>query len=332
MSSQYGPDLLKPPEVDDNVDEAIGRKKAKDGLEFETDHDRAKRIRRERRQQKVKDNEENKKHQMSLAINSLLSTGSASTSTCLNAAAHAFASFGPSVGPPAGPTLEPAASPAGPHGPPEVFVGPAGPPVGPAGFPAKSVGPPRGPVAASAAGSGGPLSSQGDVTDNDGSGEARAGSVGPAPRPRGPRRPSQEEMPSKPAPAGREEDKPVPPPVKLGVGDYLAQQKRVSWDELKRNLAEANWREEGVPGSRQFDDYSAKLEKNRNERLKQQEDDTKRLLKHMNKGKHHTKEKKKDKHPKGAKRTADGAILAASDNDSSDDQEDALMSRYKQKV
>merc|ERR1719265_557361 len=169
-----------------------------------------------------------------------------------------------------------------------------------------------------------------DANIKDGSGEP-PGSVGPAPRPRGPMRPSQEDMPAKPEPAIREEEKAITQPVKLGVGDYLAQQKRVSWDELKRNLAEANWREEGVPGSRQFDDYSAKLEKNRTERLKQQEEDTKRLLKHMNKGRPHKKEKKKDKHPKGAKRTADGAILAASDNESSDDAEDPLMSRYKQK-
>ncbi|CAE7302012.1 unnamed protein product [Symbiodinium natans] len=54
---------------------------------------------------------------------------------------------------------------------------------------------------------------------------------------------------------------------------------RVSWDELKNKLAEANWKEAGVPGSNEFDDYAAKLEKTRNERLAQQEDDTKKALK-----------------------------------------------------
>ncbi|CAE7322592.1 unnamed protein product, partial [Symbiodinium sp. KB8] len=68
---------------------------------------------------------------------------------------------------------------------------------------------------------------------------------------------------------------------------------RVSWDELKTKLAEANWKEAGVPGSSEFDTYAAKLEKTRNERLAQQEDDTKKALKAV--GKDKKKEKKKDK-------------------------------------
>jgi len=76
----------------------------------------------------------------------------------------------------------------------------------------------------------------------------------------------------------------APQQVRLGPMDHLAQQKRVSWDELKKNLAEASWREEGVPGSKAFDNYSDKLEKDRTEMLRQQEDDMKRMLKRVNKG------------------------------------------------
>merc|ERR1719510_1473767 len=111
--------------------------------------------------------------------------------------------------------------------------------------------------------------------------------------------------------------------------DHFAEQKRVSWDELKNRLAETAWKEEGVPGSTNFDAYAKKLEKDRNERLQDQEDQTKRLLKHVNKGKGYKKKKdKKEKKHKGAKRTADGAILAGSSDESSNE-EDALLARYK---
>merc|ERR1712050_722392 len=92
--------------------------------------------------------------------------------------------------------------------------------------------------------------------------------------------------------------------VKLGYLDILKDQKRTSWDQLKAKLSEANVAQPGVPGSKEFDDYAAKLQKERSERLKSQEDDTKRLLKHMNKGKGDKKKKKdkKDKKSGGVKR------------------------------
>lgn len=112
--------------------------------------------------------------------------------------------------------------------------------------------------------------------------------------------------------------------------DGLAQQKRVSWDELKKQLAEANWKEQGVPGSKQFDEYSQKLEKDRNERLRQQEEETKKMLKKVNKERKGKKEKKdkKEKKSSGSKRTADGALVAQSSDDESG-QEDCLLARYK---
>merc|ERR1712217_366528 len=100
----------------------------------------------------------------------------------------------------------------------------------------------------------------------------------------------------------------------------MGAQKRVSWDELKTKLAEAAWKEEGVPGSTSFDSYSAKLEKDRNERLQQQENETKKMLKRINKGKGQKKDKK-EKKQKGPKRTADGAVLANSSEDSSADED-----------
>merc|ERR1712232_829960 len=105
----------------------------------------------------------------------------------------------------------------------------------------------------------------------------------------------------------------------------LKDQKRTSWDQLKAKLSEVNVAQPGVPGSKEFDDYSAKLQKDRSERLKQQEDDTKRLLKHMNKGKGEKKKKKDKKEKKSGdlKRTADGAVLAGSSDDESA-QEDCL--------
>eukprot|EP00428_Durinskia_dybowskii_P030735 CAMPEP_0170251126 /NCGR_PEP_ID=MMETSP0116_2-20130129/25392_1 /TAXON_ID=400756 /ORGANISM="Durinskia baltica, Strain CSIRO CS-38" /LENGTH=106 /DNA_ID=CAMNT_0010502087 /DNA_START=51 /DNA_END=367 /DNA_ORIENTATION=+ len=105
MSSVYGPALLKNPTVEDNVDEAVGRKKNSGGEEFETDHDRAKRIRRERKAMKAKDLEDNKKQLMSQAINALLSGGSSSSTSTGKSVAKAgpaapqFLSFGPTVGP-----------------------------------------------------------------------------------------------------------------------------------------------------------------------------------------------------------------------------------------
>ncbi|CAJ1453367.1 unnamed protein product, partial [Effrenium voratum] len=73
MSSVYGPELLKDPTVADDVDVSLGRKKT--GEEFETDHDRAKRIRRERRAAKEKEKEEQQKHDMNKAISALLGGG-----------------------------------------------------------------------------------------------------------------------------------------------------------------------------------------------------------------------------------------------------------------
>merc|ERR1711971_933011 len=97
--------------------------------------------------------------------------------------------------------------------------------------------------------------------------------------------------------------------IKVGFMDVFAEQKRQSWDDLKNNLSKGQWREEGVPGSNAFDDYAAKLEKTRNERLGQQESDTKKMLKAINKGKGN-KEKK-------------------AGSSSSSDAEDKLLSRYK---
>merc|ERR1711862_401998 len=140
------------------------------------------------------------------------------------------------------------------------------------------------------------------------------------------------------SPETKEEEKAPKAPaqkVRLGHMDHFAEQKRVSWDELKANLAKANLVEEGVPGSNQFDSYSAKLEKQRNERLQQQEAETKRMLKQINKGKVvKDKKEKKGKEKKGkdkekkVKKTADGAVLAASSDDSSE-AEDVLLKRYK---
>lgn len=117
--------------------------------------------------------------------------------------------------------------------------------------------------------------------------------------------------------------------VLLGHMDIMKEQKRVSWDELKTRLAEANWKEAGVPGSSEFDSYSAKLEKTRNERLAQQEDDTKKALKAVNKVKKEKKKEKKEKKKSGPKRTADGAVLAQSSGESESEKEDALLARYK---
>eukprot|EP00927_Polykrikos_kofoidii_P079093 TRINITY_DN75887_c0_g1_i1.p1 TRINITY_DN75887_c0_g1~~TRINITY_DN75887_c0_g1_i1.p1 ORF type:complete len:390 (-),score=108.90 TRINITY_DN75887_c0_g1_i1:65-1234(-) len=388
MSSVYGPALLKPPTIEDNVDEAIGKRNTyeKTNGEFETAHDRAKRIRRERREQSKKDLEDSKKNQMSKAINSLLSdkegkkaNAAAAAASAMAAAAAAagsggFLSFGPSppaasaaagvsagpegpAGPPVGPRGPPkgvAGPPAGPAGPP---VGPAGPSVGPAGPPAGPAGPPVGPVGPTAAAgvdvgpsSGPPVGAthaaespvEEGAADADGVPEVLA--VSPAPRPRGPMRPSAEDRPQvTPSTAGEASAsssaaasaRPAPEAagvavtqVKLGYLDILKDQKRVSWDQLKKNLSEVSFAEKGVPGSKEFDDYAAKLDKDRKEKLGQQESDTKRLLKHMNKGKH--KKDKKKKKEKGIKRTADGAVLANSTDDESSG-EDTLVARYKKK-
>lgn len=78
MSSVYGPELLKDPTVADDVDTSLGRKKGTQE-EFETDHDRAKRIRRERRAAKDKEKDEQQKHDMNKAIRNLLGGGSSGT-------------------------------------------------------------------------------------------------------------------------------------------------------------------------------------------------------------------------------------------------------------
>lgn len=315
MSSVYGPDLLKDPTVADDVDVSLGRKKA--GEEFETDHDRAKRIRRERRAAKEKEKDDQQKHDMNKAISALLGGGSSAQKLDLSSAN--FQSFGPSAGPSVGPSV-----PAGPSGPsgPSRPSGPSGPSVpGPPGPPGPSG--PSGPSAPEA----GPSSPP----------KAPAGPSKPK-MPQGPQRPPkpEEAMPEVEPEKPKDEKK-----VLLGHMDIMKEQKRVSWDELKTRLAEANWKEAGVPGSSEFDSYSAKLEKTRNERLAQQEDDTKKALKAVNKVK---KEKKKEKKEKkkcvaeihtfqgqlsGPKRTADGAVLAQSSGESESEKEDALLARYK---
>merc|ERR1712194_164723 len=67
--------------------------------------------------------------------------------------------------------------------------------------------------------------------------------------------------------------------VRQGFMDVFAEQKRQSWDELKDKLSKASLKEAGNPGNNDFDAYSNKLEKERNERLGLQEQDTKKMLK-----------------------------------------------------
>lgn len=302
MSSVYGAELLKAPEYEDNVDEAIGKKNnyEKTGGEFETAHDRAKRIRKERREQGKKDKEDEKLSQMKGAINSLLSAKESQKAAAAAAAAPAAA--GPSAGPSVGP--------AGPPGP------SAGPSVGPSAGP--SVGPSAGPSAGPSVGPAGPPAEA----------ASSASAAGPAPRPRGPARPTAEQLPEKQETENEEKPGGLLPGQKvksLGMMDILKDQKRVSWDELKANLANKSTAQPGAPGSKEFDDYSAKLEKERTERLGQQEGDTKRLLKQMNKGKgDKDKKKKKDKEKKKAKGSDQ------SDASFNDDENATLMKRYKQ--
>merc|ERR1712039_258808 len=103
-------------------------------------------------------------------------------------------------------------------------------------------------------------------------------------------------------------------------------------DELKERLANADGRQEGVPGSKSFDEEAAKNEKNRNDKLQKQELETKKMLKRAAtvSEKKMKKLRKGMKKEGGIKRTADGAILAQSDSDSSD-ADDALLARYKKK-
>merc|ERR1719491_247668 len=105
MSSVYGPELLKAADFEDNV-EWNGGKQKKLGEEFETDIDRAKRIRKERKAQKEKDKETDKKKQMSQAIGAVL--GHQVTTGKFNSFAPAGPP-GPSVGPagPPGPSVGP---------------------------------------------------------------------------------------------------------------------------------------------------------------------------------------------------------------------------------
>jgi len=307
--------LLKPPTIEDNVDEAVGRKKRKDGAEFETDYDRAKRIRKERKAMKQKEADDTGKMQMNQQIAALLSKKEAKGSPAAAGPAGpvgpagppsaTFMSFGPSVGVAAGPEVGVAAGPA------------AGPAVGP--------------VSPVAEGTSMTAGSTGDADQEKLTAvEAAAAAPGPAPRPRGPMRPSPDQLPAVSQPEEAAPSATQRPTAKLGPMDYLNQQKRMSFDELKVKLAETSVREEGVPGSNQFDSYAEKLEKHRNERLKQQEDDTKQMLKTVNKGKGQKKDKKakKDKKDKGVKRTADGAILGGSSDDSVSE-EDCLLARYK---
>eukprot|EP00405_Crypthecodinium_cohnii_P013758 CAMPEP_0206456716 /NCGR_PEP_ID=MMETSP0324_2-20121206/22536_1 /ASSEMBLY_ACC=CAM_ASM_000836 /TAXON_ID=2866 /ORGANISM="Crypthecodinium cohnii, Strain Seligo" /LENGTH=284 /DNA_ID=CAMNT_0053927709 /DNA_START=141 /DNA_END=995 /DNA_ORIENTATION=- len=280
MSSVYGPALLKNPTTEDNVDEAVGRKKRPED-QFETDHDRSKRIRRERQEQKKKDAEAAQKQQMSQAISALLGSSGAGGSSSskkgadVGAAGPQFMSFG-----------QPGPLVPGPPSP-----GPApGPAVGPSGGPAPGPAGPSGPSKPSKT------------------------------KTKGPAKPAPEDIPAKaPAEPEKEKEKAAAPKVRLGHMDHFAEQKRVSWDELKANLAKANLAEEGVPGSNQFDSYSAKLEKERNDRLQAQELETKKMLKHINKGKG-VKDKKKKKDKKEKK--------AAASSDESSEADDALLKRY----
>eukprot|EP00913_Durusdinium_trenchii_P022101 g20768.t1 len=311
VSRMMGGHVLGDPTVADDVDVSLGRKKTAGGEEFETDHDRAKRIRRERRAAKEKEKDDQQKHDMNKAISALL--GGAN-----------FQTFGPSG--PSGPSVGPAVP--GPTMPGPTVPGPTVP----------------GPTVP------GPVSEAGPSSP-------------PKPGPQGPRLPQGPSRPPKPedrsradrwflGPTGdvrwsrkrdpssedREPQGPLPPEpektekkekVLLGHMDIMKEQKRVSWDELKNRLAEANWKEAGVPGSSEFDSYSAKLEKTRNERLAQQEDDTKKALKAVNKGKKEKKKEKKKDKKSSVKRTADGAVLAQSSGESESEKEDALLARYK---
>lgn len=144
---------------------------------------------------------------------------------------------------------------------------------------------------------------------------------------RGPARPTAEQQ-NKP----EEEDvasAPAAPtkPQQVAPMDFLNKQQRVSWDQLKDNLAHAQWKEEGVPGAKGFEYYATKLEKTRQDRLKQQEEDTKKMLKAANKSKGSKKKKKDKKEKKGPKSTPEGAVLAGSSDDSSE--EDCVLARYK---
>merc|ERR1719291_152458 len=133
----------------------------------------------------------------------------------------------------------------------------------------------------------------------------------------GPARPKPGEEPV-PEPAEEEEKKPEKQHAPLPF-DHLASQKRVSWDELKEKLANANTRQEGMPGEKLFEASAAALEKNRNDRLQKQEEETKKMLKQASKvsEKKMKKLRKGMKKEGGLKRTADGAILANSDDDES---------------
>eukprot|EP00421_Protoceratium_reticulatum_P007286 CAMPEP_0168356502 /NCGR_PEP_ID=MMETSP0228-20121227/72_1 /TAXON_ID=133427 /ORGANISM="Protoceratium reticulatum, Strain CCCM 535 (=CCMP 1889)" /LENGTH=101 /DNA_ID=CAMNT_0008368927 /DNA_START=56 /DNA_END=357 /DNA_ORIENTATION=+ len=92
MSSVYGPALLKPAAFEENTEFAGGKTKAskENGSLAETDADRAKRIRKERRAMKEKDKETTLKQNMGQAISAVLGNST-------NAAG--FMSFGPSAGP-----------------------------------------------------------------------------------------------------------------------------------------------------------------------------------------------------------------------------------------
>merc|ERR1712107_531087 len=79
-----------------------------------------------------------------------------------------------------------------------------------------------------------------------------ASPVGPAPRPRGPMRPE----PTEAVQADSQVNEGVTAVSRPQVApmDFLSRQRRVSWDQLKDNLAQVQWKEEGVPGAKQFDD------------------------------------------------------------------------------
>mmetsp|Transcript_104875 Transcript_104875/g.208460 ORF Transcript_104875/g.208460 Transcript_104875/m.208460 type:complete len:359 (+) Transcript_104875:87-1163(+) len=346
MSSVYGPALLKPASFEENTEFAGGRSKANrdNGTDFETDADRAKRIRKERKALKQKDKETSLKSSMGQAISGVLGGGGGSAGPFVSFGA---APAGPAPPPSAGANIGPMRPAPGPSVPEGVKIGggnhtpsvPSQPATeapataAAAATAATAAGPSTGPAASPAGGNGqnqDPSRTMEDAVAE----EPAGGSTGPVPRPRGPAKPPPEALPRPPPRQGQKPEEPSPQAEAFAAMplDHLATQKRVSWDELKERLANVEMRQEGVPGSKSFEDYSERLEKSRNERLQRQENDTKKLLRRSaelseKKMKKLAKKMKEKSGGGGPKRTSDGAILAVSDGETSE--EDALVARYK---
>jgi len=343
MSSVYGPALLKPASFEENTEFAGGRSKANrdNGTDYETDADRAKRIRKERKALKQKDKETSLKSSMGQAISGVLGGGGSSAGPFVSFGA---APAGPAPPPSAGSSIGPMRPAPGPSVPEGVKIGGGSHTPSESSQPAAeasataaaatTAGQSTGPAASAAPGNG---KTQDPSGTNEGAGveDPAGGSTGSmpsgVPRPRGPAKPPPEAFPRPPPRDGPKPEEASQQAEAMLPMDHLATQKRVSWDELKERLANAEMRQEGVPGSKKFDDYSEKLEKSRNERLQRQENDTKKLLRRSaelsEKKMKKLAKKMKEKGNSGPKRTADGAILAVSDGDTSE--EDALLTRYK---